>query len=303
VGERNYNYVFENTALALLPPRQRLNLANIFAQDTISILPSLKLTLGLKLEDEPYAGAQLMPSVRLAWKPVNSLLLWAAVSRAVRSPTPVDTNLHEFNGPIDTLDGSRGFRPETMIAYELGTRIEISSRASLSVSLFYDDYDKLRSINRSSTASGLPLVFGNLMTGNIYGIEAWGNLQVTDWWRLTAGVAARSEHFQFLPGAFRGLGLAFVADDPPQQATVQSSMNFGHGITVWADLREVGRLPHPSVSGYTEADARISWDITKSVQLSLAGYNLLHRQHTEFIEPGQSVQIPRSFFAQTRVRF
>ncbi|HET6197360.1 MAG TPA: TonB-dependent receptor, partial [Acetobacteraceae bacterium] len=71
----------------------------------------------------------------------------------------------------------------------------------------------------------------------------------------------------------------------------------------WADLREVGRLPHPSVAGYTEADARISWDITKSVQLSLAGYNLLHRQHTEFIEPGQSVQIPRSFFAQTRVRF
>ncbi len=69
VGERSFSYQFENTALALVPSAQTLNLANIFAQDTIPLGHRVKLTLGLKLEDEPYAGPQAMPSVRVAWTP------------------------------------------------------------------------------------------------------------------------------------------------------------------------------------------------------------------------------------------
>ncbi|HET8997938.1 MAG TPA: TonB-dependent receptor, partial [Acetobacteraceae bacterium] len=85
-GERvvDYQIHFASTSsLRYEPPRATLNLANVFAQDTIALAPSLKLTLGLKLEDEPYAGVQPMPSIRLGWSPADHVFFWAAVSRAV----------------------------------------------------------------------------------------------------------------------------------------------------------------------------------------------------------------------------
>jgi iron complex outermembrane receptor protein len=303
-GERAYRYTIQNTpSLQLVPGRQTLNLANIFAQDTISLSHSVKLTLGLKLEDEPYAGVQVMPSARLAWKATDTLLLWTAVSRAVRSPTPVDVNLREFAGPIDVLNGSRGFRPETLTAYEIGTRMQVSPRASFSVSAFYNVYDDLRSINPNTTPGGPLFEFGNLMAGKVYGFEAWGTYQVTDWWRLSAGFNLQHEDLQFLPGSTQIAGLAFVADDPNQQASLRSAINFGHGVTWDVLLREVGMLQHPVVSGYFEMNTRIGWDITNWLQVSVSGLNLLHAHHTEFVESGVSTDVPRSVFGQVRVRF
>jgi iron complex outermembrane recepter protein len=301
-GERAYGYTFENTpGLQLVPSHQTLNLANIFAQDTISLPARVKLTLGVKVEDEPYAGVQVMPSVRIAWKLADPALLWAAVSRAVRSPTPVDDDLREFIGPIDFLNGSTAFRPETLTAFEIGTREQMSSRASFSVSTYYDEYDNLRSIDPSSTL--IPLQFGNMMAGDVLGVEVWGNYQPTDWWRLSAGFDLQHENLRFLPGSLTAAGLAFVADDPGHQASLHSAVNLGHGVTWDAYLRDVGMLPHPSTPEYVELNTRLGWDITPSVQVSLSGLNLLHARHVEFVEPGISTEVPRSIYAQARFRF
>jgi iron complex outermembrane receptor protein len=272
-------------------------------QDTISLSSQVKLTLGLKLEDEPYAGLQPMPSIRLAWKPVDTTLLWAAISRAVRSPTPVDTNLREYLGPVDFLNGSSGFRPEVLTAYEIGTRVQVSSQASFSISAYHDVYDNLRTIDPGNTPSGIPLVFGNLMAGTVNGVELWGDYQITKWWRLSAGIDVLHENLEFLPGSVSSVGLAFVADDPGHQATLHSSMDLGHGVTWDAYLRNVGALTHPSVPTYTELDTRIGWDVTKALQVSLSGFNLLHAYHMEFLEDGVTTDVPRSVYAQLRIRF
>jgi iron complex outermembrane receptor protein len=303
VGERAFNYRFENTALQLVPPNQTLNLANIFAQDTASLSERLNLTLGLKIEDEPYARLQAMPSARVSLKATDTTLLWAAVSRAVRSPTPVDENLREFGGAIDFLNGSTGFRPETLTAYEAGVRMQPTPRVSFSVSTFYDVYDHLRSIDLSPTSDGLPLVFGNLMAGTIYGVEVWGNYQVTPWWRLTAGFNIQHENLRFLPGSSTFAGLAFVSDDPNHQASLRSAINLGSGVTWDADLRYVGELPHPMVPAYAELNTRLGWQISKSVDASLSGFNLLHARHIEFLEDGETDEVPRSFLAEVRFRF
>ena len=302
-GERALMYTFENTALALQPPKQTLNLANIFAQDTVSLASRLKLTLGLKLEDEPYAGWQAMPSARIAWKVTDSALLWAAISRALRSPTPVDANLREYAGTLDVLNGSTAFRPEALTAYEVGTRMEVTRTASLSISAYYDVYDGLRTIDQGDPVAGVPYQFGNLMTGKVYGVEIWGNYQVTQWWRLSAGFNLLHEDLTFQPGSLTAVGLAFVADDPNHQATLHSSMNLGQDVTWDAYLRETASLPHPEVPGYAEFDTRIGWNVTKTLQLSLVGYNLLHARHMEFLEGGVTTEVPRSVLAQARVRF
>ena len=301
-GDRALRYTFENTALALVPSSQTLNLANIFVQDTISLTSRVKLTLGVKLENEPYAGWQVMPSARLAWKPADNVLLWTAVSRALRSPTPIDTNLREFAGTLDVLNGSTSFRPEALTAYEIGTRVQVSPKASFSLSAYYDVYDHLRSINPNPTPPGL-FQFGNAMAGRVYGIEAWGNLQVTDWWRLSAGFNLLHEELTFQQGSSRIAGLAFVANDPNQQAMLHSSMNLGESVTWDAYVREVGMLQHPGVPGYVELDMRVGWNISRTLQVSLSGFNLLHARHTEFLEGGISTDVPRSVLAQARLRF
>ena len=80
-------------------------------------------------------------------------------------------------------------------------------------------------------------------------------------------------------------------------------MDFGHGVTWDAYLRNVGALSHPAVPTYTELDTRIGWDIARGVQVSLSGFNLLHRYHMEFLLDGVTTDVPRSIYAQLRVRF
>jgi len=302
-GDRLFSYELENTALKLLPPTRTLNLANVFAQDTISVTDRLKLTFGLKIEDEPYTGVEPMPSVRASWKATDSILLWGAISRAVRSATPIDRDLHEFAGPIDYLDGSERFQPEILTSYELGTRVQASSRVSFSVSGFYNIYDDLRTIGlTASNPQGLPLFFNNQAAALVYGVEVWGNYSVADWWRLSAGFNIQHEHIHFQANG--GLaGLDFVADDPNHQASLRSSVNLGDGVTWDATLRYVGALHHPALADYGELDMRLGWKVTPTIEVSVAGSNLLHDRHAEFFEDGESDEIPRSFFIDTRWRF
>jgi iron complex outermembrane recepter protein len=302
-GERGFNYGFENTDLQLVPARRYLNLANVFAQDTMNLSRSVNLTVGLKLEDEPYAGVQPLPSVRISWKATDTILLWSAVSRAVRSPTPVDESIREYAGPIDYLNGSTQFQPETLTAYEVGTRAQLSSRLSFSLSGFYNDYNDLRSIETSPTASELPLVFANLLAGQVYGAELWGDYRPTGWWRLAVSFTLQHEDLRFKPGSSGVGGLAFTADDPNARASLQSYVDLGSGVTWDASLRYVGALPHPAVPAYCELNTRLGWQVTRALDLSLTGDNLLHARHREFLEEGVTDDVPRSYFMQARWRF
>jgi iron complex outermembrane receptor protein len=300
-GERNFSYHFENTALQLVPPNADLNLANIFAQDTIAITDRLKLTPGLKLEIEPYAGAQLMPSVRLGWKVTDDALLWGAISRALRSPTPVDESIREYSGSTDVLNGSSLFQPEKLTSYEAGSRVQITANGSFSISTYYNVYDDLRSIEPSATF--FPLQFRNLLGGHVYGVEVWGDYRVTDWWRLTAGVTLQHENLRFLPASSGIGGLAWVADDPNHQLSLRSAVDLGSAVTWDTSFRYVGVLPHPVVPAYAEIDTKLGWKVTPKLELSVAGNNLLHPQHEEFYEDGETDEVPRSFYLAAQWRF
>jgi iron complex outermembrane receptor protein len=242
-----------------------------------------------------------MPSARLAWKVTDGLLLWGAVSRALRSPTPIDVNMKQFVGSTEFFSGSRAFRPERLTAYELGMRVQAAPGVSFSVSAFHNVYDHLRTIEPSATV--LPLRWGNLLGGAVQGVEVWGDWRVTDWWQLAAGFNAQQQNLRFRPASSRLTGLTLTANDPKFQASLRSSMNLGSGVTWAAHLRYVGALPNPRLPAYAELNTRVSWAATEKLELSLTGYNLLSPRHMEFLEPGLPISVPRSFFLETRVRF
>ena len=157
--------------------------------------------------------------------------------------------------------------------------------ASVTIAAFYNVYDDLRTVDPASATTFLPIYWGNSMRGNTYGIDAWGNWQVNDWWRLSPGVSWVRERLVFKPGAIAILGVEQAADDPSSHANLTSSMSFEHHLSFDATLRYVGALPGPAMAHYTELDARLGWQASSTVELSLHGANLLHSRHTEFPAP------------------
>jgi iron complex outermembrane recepter protein len=67
--------------------------------------------------------------------------------------------------------------------------------------------------------------------------------------------------------------------------------------------RYVGALSSPVVPAYTELDLRLGWRPVAAWELSLAGQNLLHRQHREFgaTSPGAH-ELQRGVYAKVTWR-
>ncbi|WP_116090108.1 TonB-dependent receptor plug domain-containing protein [Sphingomonas crusticola] len=289
-----------NNSIFFEPPRRTLLLGNVFAQYGLALAKRLKLTIGIKAEDDPYVGTSILPNVRLAWKPTDTFLLWSAVSRAVRSPTPFDRDVVEVLGGQRFLIGDPDFRTEKLTAFEAGTRIQAGAQASLSISAYYNIYDDLRSIE-PAPGGFIPIRWGNGLKGRNYGLEAWGDLAVTRWWKLGAGLNLLHDKFRFQQGSSGLLGVSQLGDDPPRQATLRSSMSLGRGITIDADLRYVGPLPDPAVPSYTEMGGRIGWRLSERLQLSVSAMNLLHKWHQE-LPPQTANQVPRKILAGLKWR-
>jgi iron complex outermembrane recepter protein len=301
IGERLSPYdITDGAGLFFVPPRRTLNLSDIFAQDTIALTPKLRLILGMKLEDDPYTGTTPLPDGRLAWNVSPKVLLWSAVSRAIRSATPFDRDVQEYLGGALFLVGGEDFRPETLTAYEAGLRAQPTSALSLSVSTYYNAYDDLRSIEFASDGAILPLHWGNGIEGETYGVEAWGDYQILQGWRLSFGGAQEHENLRFQPWSSGLLGISQIGDDPSYRAMLRSSSNLTADVTFDATLRYVSSLPDPAVPAYTELNARVAWQVSPRCDLALSGFNLLHAHHQEF--PIPSDLVGRSLLASIELR-
>jgi iron complex outermembrane receptor protein len=300
--DRVISYEVQDTASLIFQPAGRtLNLADVFAQDTIAVTPTVKIIPGLKIENEPYTGIEPLPSLRVSWKPIDQVLLWTSVSRAVRADTPVDRDLIEKVGAEPILDKSFNFQPETLTAYEIGTRVQATPQISFSMSGFYNVYDDLRTIE-TTPGTVLPLGWGNMARGLVYGMEFWGSYRITDWWSVGPAFNIQHEHFRFKPGSAQIGGVTFIADDPNHQASLRSSVNIGPAVTWDAFLRYVGALHSPALADYAELDMRLGWKATPNLEISLSGFNLIHAHHQEFVADSATT-IPRSFLVDARLHF
>jgi iron complex outermembrane receptor protein len=281
------------------PPSRTLTIGNVFVQDSIRFSQQFKAVLGLKAEVNAFSGFDLLPSIRLAYTPNNRTLLWAAVSRAIRSPTPFDHDVVEKVGDLTIIAGNPNFRTERLVTYEGGARLRFGKSATLSMSAFYNTYDQLR--NLEFTNGRLPLFWGNGARAETYGLELWGDLAVTPWWRLSGSFNWLEVDANFRPGASALLGTSQFGNDPRFRASLGSMMTIGGRIDWTAQLRFVDTLPQPRVPSYAELDTRAAWRVTDHFEVAIVGRNLLHAYHQEFAPPAD--RIPRSVLGQVRWRY
>ncbi|HEY3949571.1 TonB-dependent receptor plug domain-containing protein [Phenylobacterium sp.] len=298
-------YFLSTNIFQFANPRANIGLGAVFAQDVVALRPDLKLTLGLKLEDNSYSGMDWMPNVRLAWTPGGGgALLWAAFSRAVRTPNRIERELQASGILVPSPD----FQSESLLSYELGYRGEFSSRASLSLTAYYDIYDDLRT-DQTNGAAVLPIILRNGAQGHAYGLEAWGTFTLTDWWRLRAGANTLQRDYQLKPGQDDLTGLQIAGIDPTYQAQLRSDMTLTPNVDLNLALRRVGRtatvLGFDSAPAYTEADARLAWRVRPGLELSLSGFNLLNPRHMEIDDASTAPIrfIPRSVYVGLRWGF
>jgi len=292
--------------IRFLPTVLNQNLFSGFLQDEIKLLDPLSLTLGSKIEHNDYTGFEFEPSGRLQWKVTDKQMVWAAVSRAVRTPSRFDRDLQILDGfnvpvletilkvPVSPyiLLGDPDFVSETVLAYELGYRAQLGSKFALSASSYYNDYSHLRSVGSTpGSFLNLPYSFGNNLEGDTYGMELAGTYQMFDNWRLHAGYDLLREDIHAVPGFVDAAGARYETADPQQQFSIRSSLALTRDVDFdtsvrWIDQFEMVQsptTPTPSrVPSYFELNARVAWRPVQHLELSVVGQNLLHTRHLEY---------------------
>src|SRR5262245_11484570 len=197
----NDDDVNNSPLLSFLPAQKTFQTYSAFVQDEIILIEDrLRLTLGSKFEHNDYTGFEVQPSGRLTWVPTERQTIWAAISRAVRTPSRIDRHFHFPSPPvpagITNLAGGPDFDSETLIAYELGYRVQPYSPLSFSISTFYNDYDELRSLEPAGATS---FVVENKLGGETYGVELSATYQVNEWWRVRGGYTFLEKHLSPKP--------------------------------------------------------------------------------------------------------
>ena len=287
-------------AFRFADPHTTISLGSLYAQDEIALRRGLRLTVGLKLEDNSYSGFDWLPNIRIAWRPGDTSLVWAAVSRSVRTPNRIERELEDPG----LLVPSPGFAGEKLMAYEAGWRAQPNRRLSLSVSVFYNRYDDLRT-DAYQPVTIVPIQLENGARGRTSGLEAWGKYDVSPSWRLSAGFNLLNKSFNLIPGANDLTMLAVQGQDPHSQAQLRSQWTINHTLEIDLALRSVAKVDNAPVPAYSEADAHLGWRVSDKLTLALDGHNLLHDRHLEVWDPSTTAPryIPRSVLVSLRYGF
>ncbi len=306
--------------VTLTPAGRDLSLFNFFLQDEITLVTDrLKLTLGSKFEHNDLNGLEVQPSARLLWTPTTKQTVWAAASRAIRTPSLIArdgrVNLSAFPGAPPTLVtafGDPNIEAEEVFAYELGYRIDPVPKLSLDATAFYNVYDGV--IEPVASGGGLEATpaplhvlsrnrFANSHAGETYGAELAARWQVTDSWRLTGSYTWFK--MRLLPTA------AFELESPQQQLQLRSDLDLSHNVELSGAAYYVDQVSPQTgvvrgpVSAYVRLDLGMTWRPTKSLELSVHGQNLLDNQHPEFysFRPADRTEVARGVLGKVTWRF
>jgi iron complex outermembrane recepter protein len=312
--------------LIWIPESQGLQLGNAFVQDDITLVRDrLHFTLGSKVEYNNLIGFEIEPSARLLWTPTERQTVWAAVSRATRTPAlfELDGRLNEAafpSGPppsppiLVSLLGNPNLKAENLTAYELGYRIEPAKRLSFDAAAFYNVYGNL--ITEVPNATGfeaspapphllISSTWQNLDSGETYGTELSAQWQVLDHWRLMASYTFL--HMQLGPDT----SFPPESSSPQQQFQVRSYLDLPHNVEFNGAIYYIDEISTQSggnvatIPSYTKLDLGLTWRPCKSLEIGIWGKDLLENEHPEFPsqETTQITEIPRSVMATITWRF
>ena len=172
---------------------------------------------------------------------------------------------------------------------------------SFSISAFYNVYDDLRTVSLNPVTV-FPLTLTNFGGGETWGVEAWGSYDVTERWRVSAGVSTLEKDLSADPGMDIS-GLVAGGDDPGYQLLLKSQTQITDRLDLDVRLRAVDRLTLSAVDPYVEADVRLGWRFNDTMELALVGENLINDRRVESGDNVRQRSFGRSLFVSLRAGF
>jgi iron complex outermembrane receptor protein len=303
-------------SIAFRPPNRTTNLVSGFLQDEIAVVPGrFTLTLGTKVEHNDFSELELQPSGRLLWTPNDRHSLWAAVTRAVRTPSAIEHDLDLFASlspdlPIFAVAaGNPDFQTERMLAFDGGYRVRVSERLFVDVALFHNHFPNLLSVETEApfVQDGrqiVPFAFENKLKADVSGVEVSADIKLSGRWLATGTYAYLDMNVRPLPGSTDRTSANSEGAAPRHRAQLRSTITLSEDVSLFGLVRWSGALPTQEIEAFAEASARLSWRPTSSLELAVVGNDLLHDHHGEFggTSPAYT-EIERSVYGQATWRW
>jgi iron complex outermembrane recepter protein len=312
-------HIINEPGVAILPADERMHLFTGFVQDEIALSERIRVTPGAKLEHNSWTGLEVQPSIRGTWELTVHDAVWAAASRAVRTPTKIERGLQVIAGLVPGVDGAPplliqiqgdpNIGAEDVNAFEIGYRRQLGP-ASFDIATFRNNYSGLKSeapgAIELSTHGGqpaliLPIRFANLLDATTYGTEITTSWRPVEWWKTTASYAwLRVDESE-------GVSRARLEGPAPQhQFHLRSYFDLPGDIDASGMVYRVGGIEPLGVAPYTKLDGRVAWRVMKRLELSVTAQNLLHHNEAELSDNSASVMtnpVRRTVFSNVSWRF
>jgi iron complex outermembrane receptor protein len=282
------------------PPTRTDHLVTVFGHDDIQLVPDrLQVGVGVKGEHNAYSGFEVQPSARVLWTLNAANRITASVTRAVRTPSRVETDYtttslaNPATPAFVRLLPNPGFVPEKLVASELGYRVQPWPTLYATASAFANHLDDVLSTELLTAFVDatppparliLPVTFDNGLHGSSYGVETTVDWRTTSWWRTTAGYSYLRIALTRDPGGAdvsqerRNEGLT-----PRHQTQVGMAFDAGRSVQLDWMWRYVSRLPAGPVPGYATSNLRIGWQLGRGLELAVVGQDLHAPRHVEWL--------------------
>lgn len=325
-GYRRYeDNTDRNFGLQFDPEARSLDLYTSFIQDDITLAPDLwHLIVGSKFEHNDYTGFEFEPNIRTTWTPDNTNTVWAAVSRAVRTPSRAERDVRLVaesfpptpEMPLPTIlegFGNPDFDSEDLYAYELGYRVRPRENLSFDLATFFNHYDNFRSAQPLEAFPEFepmpPHIVQPFTDRNEHTLDSLGGELVMDyqpwkWWRFVGSYSYLDAELYQNGSADPGVFTDEDRRSPQNQFIARSLVDLPYDLQFDSVLRFVDNTVVSS--DYWELDLRLGWSPTKNLDFSVVGQNLLHDSHDEWIESrfGQGpVAISRGVYGRVTYKF
>ncbi|WP_438863509.1 TonB-dependent receptor plug domain-containing protein [Neptunicella sp.] len=304
VGNNNVTFVDSN---------RRNRLFSTFIQDKMTLSPEhWFLTLGSKFEHNDFSGFEMQPNIRLQWIPNDQQMVWAAISDAVRTPTPIE---QELTSTIATAENVRlafvpntAFKPEKLTSYEIGYRAQLTPSFSIDVTGFHNDYDALQTISVgepyvvdngfNNTYLLLPVKFTNGSQAKSDGFESLFNWMIDPDLKLSLDYSYLHFSQQLREPQNNDEQLANLY--PRHKMALKVFWNIVENWTMDTTASYVDDLQGSNIKHYTRVDINIGGQLSDNIRLNLTGQNLFNPSHMEFgdVTDLNSALVGRSVFAK-----
>ena len=328
------NVVTTGAILSYLVPSLRTDLFNAYVQQDISFFDEhLRVSAGSKFEHNDFTGFEIQPSIRAIWVGHDDWSVWAAISRAVRTPSRLETSFALNIGTIPpppggglpiqlALAGNPFLQVEDLLAYEMGWRREWGSDFKIDINAYFQDYQNLIVITQLPPTivtaplgpGGAPipvlidvdLTTANGREGEVYGLEASVDWRPTDWWRVKLAGDVKDYNFIDTDAGAAGVMQSLSGDSPTYQVSVRSDFDIYDNLNATLLVKRVGALQESATDAYTDLDIRVGFRVTSRLEITLLAENLLKgaRQEQPFVlYPAPDAEVERKISASAAVRF